>query len=156
MNPAHLHLLLNHFPVVGTVLGIFLLIMNFIFPSRSLHKTTCYFFVLVAVFSVATYLSGEPAKEKLLNSVEISDNFISNHETLAFYAMLMTIFIGIVALAISILKIRSPLATATLLVLCLINTYILVVTGNLGGEIRHIEIRNTPGLENAYPTEEQE
>jgi micrococcal nuclease len=45
----------------------------------------------VAVFSVAAYLSGEPAKEKLLNSVEISDNFISNHETLAFYAMLMTI-----------------------------------------------------------------
>jgi len=110
----------------------------------------------VAVFSVVAYLSGEPAKEKLLNSVEISDKFISNHETLAFYAMLMTIFIGIVALAISILKIRSPLATATLLVLCLINTYLLVVTGNLGGEIRHIEIRNTPGLENAYPTEEQE
>jgi len=63
MNLAHLHLVLNHLPVLGTGFGLALLIFGLWRRSDELKKTALGVLVLVALAAVPVYLTGEPAEE---------------------------------------------------------------------------------------------
>ena len=63
MNAPHLHLLLNHIPVLGTAFGLGLLVFALCRKSDELKKAAHGFFLVTALFSVSTYLTGEPAEE---------------------------------------------------------------------------------------------
>ncbi len=63
MNLAHLHLFLDHLPVLGTGFGPALLIFGLGRPSVELKKTALGVLALVASAAVPVYLAGEPAEE---------------------------------------------------------------------------------------------
>lgn len=64
MNPVHLHLLLNHFPIIGTVLGISGFDRRFSNCKIISVKNVAFgLFIFTAVISVPTFLSGEPQKK---------------------------------------------------------------------------------------------
>ena len=54
MNPAHLHLMLNHIPVLGTAFGLGLLAFALWRRSDELKKTALGVFVLVALMDPAS------------------------------------------------------------------------------------------------------
>ena len=63
MSPVHWHLLLNHVPVIGTILGVLLLAWGTIRKSEELKQASLSIFIGAAVIAIPAFLTGEPAEE---------------------------------------------------------------------------------------------
>ena len=145
MDLVHVHLLLNHFPVIGLVLGLLLFIFAFVQRSNELKKVSLGIFVLLAILSIPVYFSGEPAEKSVENFPGVSESIIEQHEDAALVALSGLIILGIVSL-IAILLFKhtrvSVWLAALSLVMAFITTLLMAYTANLGGQIRHTEIRS--------------
>ncbi len=99
MSWGHLHLLLNHVPVIGTLLGLLLLLVAFGRKNEELKKVTLGLFVLIALVTVPVYLTGEPAEEMVENIPGVSEAMIERHENAALFSLIAVEVGGIIALA---------------------------------------------------------
>ena len=162
MNGAHLHLLLNHLPLLGTVFGLLLLLFSLWRKSAELQRVSLGVFVLTALSSVPAYLTGEPAEGVVEHLPGVAKAFIEAHESAALVAFAVGIATGIVALASLFLAWRSQqfptwLTLATLF-LALATGGLMARAANLGGMIRHTEIRSgaSPAAETEHEKQEHE
>ena len=148
MNPTHLHLLLNHAPVFGTIFGLALLAFALWRKSEELKKTALGVFVVFTLLAVPVYLSGEPAEHAVKQLPGISKPIIEKHEDAAAIAFTGIVVLGVVALAGLLLfrrtKIMPVWFSLIMLAAALIVGGLMAWTANLGGQIRHPEIR--PGF----------
>lgn len=145
MNATHLHLMLNHLPVLGTAFGLGLLLFGLWRKSSELKKTALGVFVLMALAAVPVYLTGEPAEDGVKSLPDVSKPVMEQHEEAAGAAFTGVVVLGVVALTGLILFRRGNALPAWLsfsvLVLSLIVSGLMAWTANLGGQIRHSEIR---------------
>ena len=161
MNAAHLHLIVNHFPIGGVLLGGILLVFSFFRPNLSVARTGMGIIVLAGLIAVPTYLSGGAAEEIAEKLPGVSERFIKAHEEAAEKAIWLVGAAAAAALiGIASSFKRGTVARPTLLgILALAGAAAgtLGWTNELGGEIRHPEIRGSPGAElvpNSPATEE--
>jgi hypothetical protein len=142
---AHLHLNLNHLPVVGSLFAMLLLAWGFLRSSDELKRAALGAAVIVALFTIPTYLTGEPAWEDIMGLSGDNDAFIESHQSWAQFAFGASALTGVVALAGLILgRGGRPLSTGLsvgVLVLLLATTGLMGWVANLGGMVRHTEIR---------------
>lgn len=147
MNPTHLHLLLNHVPILGSAFGILLLIYGLFSRNRYITSSALITLVISAVFTIPVFLTGEQAEESVENIAGVSKNLIENHEEGGEIAMWLMQALGILSFAAWLLNCReNPLGkTITLctLILALITFGFIAKVGNDGGKIRHTEISNS-------------
>ena len=146
MNLAHLHLMLNHIPLVGIGFTTLLLILAMLRRSNELINIALVFVVVVALWAIPVYLTGEPAEEIVEDLPGVSEQLIEEHEEQAEIAFIFVEVTGALALISLIVRLYSDkfghrLALLTLLVL-IISGGLMAWTANLGGEIRHPEIRS--------------
>ena len=80
MTLVHLHLVLNHVPVVGTFVGIALLLVALARRSRELTLASFGVFVASAAVTVPVYLTGEPAEDRVERLAGVSGAVIERHE----------------------------------------------------------------------------
>ncbi len=144
MSWVHLHLLLNHVPVMGTFLGLLFLLVAFFLKSEELKKVTLGFFVLIAIVTIPVYLTGEPAEDLIENIPGVSKAVIGRHEDAALFSLIAVEVAGCVALVGLIFNRRKKwlanlFATITL-AFSLATGGLMAWTANLGGQIRHTEI----------------
>lgn len=144
MNSVHLHLMLNHLPVLGTAFGVIVLFAGFIVRSKPVALVGLVTSVLTAIASVPVYLTGEPAEEVVEALPGIAESAISQHENAAFFALGLAIISGLVG-AVAIVFVRSkPAIPAVLMIVSLgigtLTAAAMAWTANLGGGIRHTEI----------------
>jgi uncharacterized membrane protein len=146
MNPVHLHLMLNHVPVLGTAFSLALLGWALLRKSEELKKVSLGFFVIIALLAIPAYLTGEPAEELVENLPGVSKASIEQHEEAAQVAFAGVLIVGVAALGGLVFFRRGKLASdwlsVILLVLSLIVFALMARTANLGGLIRHPEIRS--------------
>lgn len=154
LNLAHVHLLLNHIPVLGPLFGIGLLAWAIVRRNESFFRASLWTFVIVGLFTIPTYFTGEPAEHilKRMGLPGIDRHAIEEHQDAALFAF---IALGVLALLSIFLLVRyrraetTPRgwAIATLLV-ALWAASVLARTAWLGGEIHHPEVRSgaTAGL----------
>ena len=146
MNAAHVHLLLNHVPVLGVLLGAIVLAVALSRRRAGLTRFALGLFVAMAVVTIPTYLSGEPAEEVIESAVADAEQWVEPHEEAALIAGTLTVLLGLLA-AVALMRaggsadIPRVLALATL-VLALVASGALAWTADLGGQIRHTELRN--------------
>lgn len=144
MSVAHLHLLVNHFPVVGSVLGVLLLAVAMVRGSKELERTALAAFALLGVAAIVVYLTGEPAEESLERAVGIPEALVSRHEAVALAATVAMGVLGAMSLG-ALLGFRKrdiPRWVPTVVLVASVATAsIMGYTANLGGQIRHTEIR---------------
>ena len=145
MNAAHWHLVLNHIPLIGIGFVILLMILALIRKSPELIKVSLIFTIIVAIWAVPAYLTGEPAEEIVEDLPGISENMIHEHEEMAEKAFIFIEVVGGIALIGLIArrynkKLGDTLAVVTLIGL-LIGGGLIAWTANLGGKIHHQEIR---------------
>lgn len=145
MDSAHLHLMLNHFPLFALVIGVPIVLYGAIRNSQAMVNTGLIIFLAAAVVAVPTYLTGEPAEDIVENLPGVSEAFIESHEDAAKLALGFAVVTGIasaVGLAIGFFKpaIQRYAATPALL-LAVVTLGLMGWTANLGGQIRHTEIR---------------
>ena len=61
LNLAHQHLLLNHWPIIGTFMGLGLFLVALAARQDDLKKVSLVIFSIVALFAIPTYTSGHAA-----------------------------------------------------------------------------------------------
>jgi uncharacterized membrane protein len=148
MNAPQLHLLLNHFPVLIPVIGIFLLLIGILFKLDWLKETAAWFFVLAALFAIPVFLSGEPAEELIEKLPGVSKSLIHEHEEMAEAALIVIEVLGLASLVVAAgVRLKKTFASrswawAVLLVLSFVTAGLMGWTAHLGGVIRHEEIRS--------------
>ena len=144
LNPAHLHLALNHLPVFGVLFGTILLAIGLWRKNDTIRRTSLVVLLLTGVAAGAVYLTGEPAEELLENSAGVSERLIERHEDAAVTATTGAALLGLAALLLLWRSRRTGSMSTRLLVaifgLALLTTVMMAWTANLGGQIRHPEI----------------
>lgn len=146
MTATHLHLLLNHAPVFGSVVGLVLLAMAAWRKSEELKKTAFGFFVAVALLAIPVYLTGEPAEETVKTLPGVSNAVVEQHEEAAIAAFTGVILMGVAGLAGLTASRGGRIAprwfVSTMLGASLIVVTLVGWTAHLGGQVRHSEIRS--------------
>jgi hypothetical protein len=147
MNPTHIHLLLNHFPIVGTLIGSAVLIYSIINKQDSGKITGAFIIVIMAIIAIPVLLTGEPAEESVEHLSGISKTLIHDHEEASEKAFWLMEITGIFSLlAIALYKFKSGFAPKAFLVafaFSAITFFAMAWAGNLGGKIRHPETTKT-------------
>ena len=144
MSVVHLHLLLNHVPVIGAVLGLLILAVAVLRRNDDIGKLALWMFALIGVTSVVVFLTGEPAEELVERLPDFSETITERHEEAALVGTIAMGAVGAFALLLLGTFRYRPLArwaTALTLVLALGATGLMGYAANLGGQIRHTEIR---------------
>jgi uncharacterized membrane protein len=145
MNWAHIHLALNHIPVLGTMFGLSLLAYAMLRRNDLLKKAACNVFVAVALLALPVYFTGEPAEEVVESTAGISKAAIDAHEQSALLSLVGVELLGVVGLIGLFAAARgrpvSSRVTGTAFALSLATAALMARTANLGGQIHHEEIR---------------
>jgi len=145
MNAAHWHLVLNHIPLVGIGFVILLLIIALSIKSSDLINVSLIFTVIIAMWAIPAYLTGEPAEEIVEDMPGISESLIEEHEEMAEKAFIFIEVVGGVALIALIARRFNKKLGTTLTLLTLVGLLVggglIAWTANLGGKIHHPEIR---------------
>lgn len=154
MDLAHVHLLLNHFPTVGFVIGLMLFVTSLIAKNNELKRVSLVLFVAIALVTIPTYVSGNAAAEavcaggtqvSVCADSGVSKSLIQTHEGAALLAFAAIILTGAFAwLALWQMRRTSRAANwnlAVILLLALVAFGLAARAANIGGEIRHPEMR---------------
>ena len=148
MNLAHLHVLLNHFPTIGTVMGFGLFLVALVWKSEDLKRASLGVFVVIALVSIPAYLSGNAAQLILEGAPDVSAATIGTHEDAALLALIFMALTGFVSWWVLWQYRRfSNFASwniPTVLLLSAVTVGLMARAANLGGEINHPEIRPDP------------
>lgn len=159
MNLAHVHLLLNHFPTVGFLVGIGLFLFGLFGKSNELKEASLVVFLGIALLTVPVYVSGNAAQAVVCQSPGetppsdcpnpepgVTLSAIQTHESVALFGLIWMIVTG----AFSWLGLwqyrrlsRFPTWNLTIIFfLCLTTFVVMSRASTLGGEIHHQEIRD--------------
>ncbi len=155
MNQAHLHLLFNHLPILGTLFGLLILGGGFFLKNDTVKRTALGLFVLSALLAIPAYLTGEGAEEVVESLPGVTENLIEAHEEMANIFLGLVGALGLFALVTFYTDFKSkkvaPMLYTLTFVAALGTMLFAQRVGSSGGEIRHTEIRSgatTAGLEN--------
>jgi uncharacterized membrane protein len=160
MNDAHLHMVVNHFPIIGTIFGAGILVTGLIIKNNTVKNVAYSLFVVAAVFAALSMATGEGAEELVEDMPGIGHEIIHEHEEIAEKLALALYVLGAFSLfgLYANIKKHSQAKTAAflILVISIISIYFAQITGTTGGEIRHTEIRANTGESNMPSTGEIE
>lgn len=149
-----MHLALTHFPIFGSLIGLLILFAGVILRKPDIVKTGYATWIIVALVAIPVFLTGEPAEETVEHLPGVSEAIIEQHEEIAEMAFTAVLILGGASLLLLIFEflkvkivnwLRWPAIIGGIIVFGL-----MAYTGNLGGQIRHSEIRKdgTPPVEN--------
>jgi uncharacterized membrane protein len=158
INSAHVHLLMNHLPIIGTAFGLLLLAAGIIRRSDDLKKAGLTTFALAAIITLPVYLTGEPAEEIVEGLPGVSEAIVEEHEDAALIASIACGVLGALA-AFGLVRswrkqVPAWIATSAL-ALSLIVSGLMMWTGSLGGQIRHTEVRGGAAAPVTPPAERE-
>lgn len=149
MNLAHIHLLLNHWPIIGAFVGLGLFLVSLVTNSDDLKQTSLAFFAILALVAIPTYMSGDVANEVLRASTPLPKDLINTHQGAALLSLVFMEITGGLALIelwrFSRMSRPAPGTVArwnfaAVLLFSIVTVGLMAATGNTGGAIRHPEI----------------
>ncbi len=144
MNLAHLHLLLNHFPIIGTIVGLGLFLISLVGKNDDFKRGALIIFAVMALLSLPTFFSGVGAQGALKGLRGVSDALIDRHEGAAILGLFFMEITGALALVglWHCHKFSRPARwnVMTVLFFSLITVGLMARVGTTGGDIRHPEI----------------
>ena len=150
MNATHLHLAFNHAPVFGTFAGLALLAFAVWRGSKILETTAFTVFILSGLFAIGVYLTGEPTEHAVEELPGVSEPIIEKHEDAAVLALTSVIVLAVLSGIGAFWFRRAPKIPnwCAVGVLCfsVVTAGFMAWTANLGGQIRHPEIRSGNNL----------
>ncbi|MBK8587458.1 MAG: hypothetical protein IPN88_19485 [Bacteroidetes bacterium] len=97
MDGAHAHLLFNHFPIIGSIISVLVLVTGFLLKNNIVKKTALAIIVFTSVMTIPAFTTGEEAEEALEAINQAPDSIIHEHEELAEIGLWTTICVGLAA-----------------------------------------------------------
>jgi hypothetical protein len=153
MDLTHIHLLLNHFPTIGTIIGLGLLLVSLIGKSNDLKRASLVVFLGISLLTIVTYVTGNAAQAGICVSESaaapckdptVSKPLIGAHEGAALVAFTVMEITGAFAwLGLWQMRRLAHLPgwnMAVVLLLAIVTFGLMARAANIGGEIRHPEI----------------
>jgi hypothetical protein len=139
---AHLHLLVNHAPIFGSLFALVLLVASYFTSADVFRRTAFVILIATAIAGATADLSGDAAEEAIKGFPGVRRDVIHAHEDIADKAYYLADILGVLALGALTLaagqfrryRAGSWLATAFV-------GGAFIYTGLLGGQIRHTEVR---------------
>jgi uncharacterized membrane protein len=149
---SHIHIILNHFPTVGFVMGLFFFIWGLVIKNAVMERSALVVFVACAVLGASTYVTGASAMWALTSPPipaplgPISQARINAHRDFALLTLFGLAFTGVTAW-MELFRYRyqkrfSQFTLYVILVLAVITLLVMAETGHRGGLINHPEIRS--------------
>lgn len=148
ITPAHLHVLVNHVPIIGLPLVALLLIWGLARREDPVVRAALLLSVLVAIGTWFTDYTGDGAKHDIKNNSWYNRAVVSRHEEAGDRANIAGIAAGVLALGVLVLARRGkPVrrdGAAVVLVVLIAASGFAAWAGYQGGKIRHDEFGLTP------------
>lgn len=145
MNDAHLHLMVNHFPIVGLIIGFGILISGLYFRNNGIKNTAYSVFIVAAIAAFLSMYTGEGAEELVEDMPNIGHQIIHEHEEYAEKLALILYAMGLMSILGFYLNIKVHAKARLVSIIVLVTAAVAVIfalkTGETGGEVRHTEIR---------------
>lgn len=145
MNDAHLHMAVNHFPIIGTIFGFGILIVGLVLKNKTLQNTSYVLFIVAAIFAAFSMGTGEGAEEIVEDMPSIGKQIIHEHEELAEKLAVLLYVLGSLSLIGLYLNFKNhskaKLLSFFVLGIATAGLFLIQKVGTSGGEIRHTEIR---------------
>ena len=146
MNFAHLHLLLNHFPIIGTLVGLGLFLISLFGENEDLRRASLITFAAMALLAIPTFFSGVGAEGAIKKLPGISEELIERHHGSAILALFFMEISG--ALALVALWQSHGVARpepwnwilSGVFLFSVLTVGLMARVGTTGGDIRHPEI----------------
>ncbi|WP_224746244.1 hypothetical protein [Mucilaginibacter glaciei] len=144
MSQTHIHLLITHLPIFGSILGGFVLIHGIWRKNNTTLIAAYNILIISAIGAAIAYATGEGAEETVEHIQGISKNTIEEHAESALTSLVGLTVVGVVSMAGIFVTWKSPSLVRPLaliaLIVSLIGFGLIARTGYLGGQIRHTEI----------------
>lgn len=145
INWAHIHLMINHFPVIGVLGALLVFGYGLVRKSDEVKLLGLGLFVLIALITIPVFLTGDAAEKVVKDLAGVTESSLGTHEEIALLALALIELLGAVAVGGLFLFRKSGALPqwyiALVLVIALASSGIVGITANLGGQIRHPEIR---------------
>jgi uncharacterized membrane protein len=143
MSLTHLHLLVTHLSIYGSIFG-GLVLLHGIWTRSIQTKIAAYnIFIISAIAASIAYFSGEEAEETVENIQGIAESTVEQHEDFAVFALVSLIILGASSIFGIIMHLRKPALSrgiaTVILIISIISFFLIARTGYLGGQIRHTE-----------------
>lgn len=147
MNEAHIHLLVNHFPIMGSFFSLILLGAGFILKNATVRKTAYSVLLFSSLMTLPAFFSGEGAEEIVEEIPGMTHDIIHDHEETAELALWISQLAGIAAAFALYFEITLHRLSRVVSIITLVFNLALfgsmTRTGNTGGKIRHPEINDS-------------
>jgi hypothetical protein len=143
--------MINHFPVIGVLGALLVFGYGLVRKSDEVKLLGLGSFVLVALITIPVFFTGGAAEKivKDLNLPGVTESSIGTHAEIALLALVLIELLGAIAVGgLFLLRKSGALPkwyTALVLAIALAAAGVVGLTANLGGQIRHTEIRDTTG-----------
>jgi uncharacterized membrane protein len=149
VSTLHLHLLLNHVPVLGAYLAILVLAAALVKRRSDWARAGLWLVVALTAVAVGVYFTGESAEEAVEHLPGVAEAAIERHEEVAKLATIVFATAGVLALGALLARrkreIGRGLAAAALGVMLVVGGAIGYAAG-LGGLVRHTELQAGAGV----------
>ncbi len=142
--------MINHIPVVGTLFGVVLLAVGLNREGADLKLAALWTFLFVTVVATATYFTGHAAEDMLKHFPGVDgralEKFIGPHEEAALVFLIAISVAGVLSAVAMVSygkgKIVNPTLLRVLMAVSVVALLLVFRTAQLGGQIRHIEVRS--------------
>ena len=144
MSGSHLHLLVNHVPILGALFALGLLLGSWFYAPEVLRRLALVLLVIVGVAGGVAKLSGDPAEDGVRGVPGVTRAAIHTHEDMADKAFIAAAILGVFAAVVLVRARQSPLPQSSFaisLVGTMIVSALMGYAGLLGGQVRHTEVR---------------
>jgi uncharacterized membrane protein len=146
MNLAHVHIILNHVPSLGSIAALLLLAAGIYKKNEAIKQFAYGVLVLVAMTVLPTYISGAEAQMVLAKNPPYAAGMVQLHLNAAMITLLSMTAAGMFAW-FGLWEYRrhsrsGSLITMATLVSTMAAAALVLITANIGGKISHPEIRD--------------
>ena len=159
MNDAHLHMVFNHFPIIGLFFGIGILAYGIIKKQAILVNTAYVMFIVCMIMAKATMMTGEGAEE-IVEELGISHDLIHEHEEIAETFMKVLYALGILSILGLVANVKkhekASIFSYVVIILAIGSAVLSKNVGTSGGEIRHTEIRENANINSTKEVNNEE
>ena len=107
-NWPHIHIMINHFPVILAMMGALVALLGVVRSRRGIWMYACASLTLAAITVIPTYFTGEPAEHFLNRPWYIARTSIHTHEDAALIAAILVGLAGLVSLVAWRRLVRYP------------------------------------------------
>lgn len=145
MNQAHLHLMINHLPIMGTVVGLVVLLSGYVLKNPVVKQTALGIFIFSCFGILGAHFTGEGAEEIVEELPDVNHKLIHRHEDLAAIFGWSLFAVALLSVLTLYLDIKNKNGSKILYLLIMATSILTLVfakqAATSGGEVRHAEIR---------------